>query len=149
MRSNDEKGFSLLELMVAAVLTVGLMGGIFALVNRNQQVFVTESGVTDMNQNVRTAVDLLTRDIQCAGVGLPVRHGNFAALYYKNGANGAPDSIMMINGDPSAPFATVTRIDVGQHRDAREPPARHRADRIRLQRTVQLHELRQEDENDL
>ncbi len=56
MRSKNEKGFSLLELMVAAVLTVGLMGGIFALVNRNQQVFVTESGVTDMNQNVRTAV---------------------------------------------------------------------------------------------
>ncbi|HEX5736227.1 MAG TPA: hypothetical protein VF131_25585 [Blastocatellia bacterium] len=109
MNANNEKGFSLLELMVAAVLTVGLIGGIFALVNRNQQVFVTESGVTDMNQNVRTAVDLVTRDIQCAGVGLPAGFGkgNFAALYYKNGANGSPDSIMMINGDPSAPFATV------------------------------------------
>lgn len=107
MRSNNEKGFSLLELLVAAALTVGLLGGAFALVNRNQQVFVTESGVTDMNQNVRTAVDLLTRDIQCAGMGLPVDAGNFAAIYYKNGANGAPDSIMMLNGDPSAPDATV------------------------------------------
>jgi hypothetical protein len=107
MNANNEKGFSLLELMVAAVLTVGLIGGIFALVNRNQQVFVTESGVTDMNQNVRTAVDLLTRDIQCAGMGLPVGAGNFAALYYKNGANSAPDSIMMLNGDPSAPSATI------------------------------------------
>ena len=110
MRSNNEKGFSLLELLVAAALTVGLLGGAFALVNRNQQVFVTESGVTDMNQNVRTAVDLLTRDIQCAGMGLPVNAGNFAAMYYKNGANGAPDSLMMLNGDPSAPFATVNTI---------------------------------------
>ncbi|HJQ71577.1 MAG TPA: hypothetical protein VKA70_21555 [Blastocatellia bacterium] len=112
MIPNDEKGFSLLELLVAAVLTVGLLGGVFALVNRNQQVFVTESGVTDMNQNVRTAVDLLTRDIQCAGVGLPagVSNGNFAALYYKNGANGGADSLMMINGDPSAPFATVDTV---------------------------------------
>lgn len=107
MRSNNEKGFSLLELMVAAVLTVGLMGGAFALLNRNQQVFVTESGVTDMNQNVRTAVDLLTRDIQCAGVGLPIGIGNFAAIYYKNGTNSGPDSIMMLNGDPSAPSAMV------------------------------------------
>jgi hypothetical protein len=94
MRTNDEKGFSLLELLVAAALTVGLIGGAFALVNRNQQVFVTESGVTDMNQNVRTAVDLMTRDIQCAGMGLPVDAGNFAAIYYKNGANGAADSII-------------------------------------------------------
>jgi len=107
MRSNTEKGFSLLELLVAAALTVGLLGGAFALVNRNQQVFVTESGVTDMNQNVRTAVDLLTRDIQCAGMGLPVGAGNFAAIYYKNGANNTPDSIIMLNGDPSAPFATI------------------------------------------
>ncbi len=106
MKSNNEKGFSLLELLVAAALTVGLMGGIFALANRNQQVFVTESSVTDLNQNVRTAVDLLTRDIQCAGMGLPVGVGNFAAIYYKNGANGAPDSILMMNGNPSAPVAT-------------------------------------------
>jgi hypothetical protein len=106
MTPNNEKGFSLLELLVAAALTVGLIGGIFALANRNQQVFVTESGVTDLNQNVRTAVDLLTRDIQCAGMGLPVGVGNFAAIYYKNGANGAPDSILILNGDPSAPIAT-------------------------------------------
>ena len=106
MTPNSEKGFSLLELLVAAALTVGLIGGIFALANRNQQVFVTESSVTDLNQNVRTAVDLLTRDIQCAGMGLPVGTGNFAAIYYKNGANGAPDSILMLNGNPSAPVAT-------------------------------------------
>lgn len=106
MTPKNEKGFSLLELLVAAALTVGLIGGIFALANRNQQVFVTESGVTDLNQNVRTAVDLLTRDIQCAGMGLPVGVGNFAAIYYKNGASGAPDSILMLNGNPSAPVAT-------------------------------------------
>ena len=106
MTQKNEKGFSLLELMVAATLTVGLIGGIFALANRNQQVFVTESSVTDLNQNVRTAVDLLTRDIQCVGMGLPVSAGNFAAIYYKNGASGAPDSILLLNGNPSAPVAT-------------------------------------------
>ncbi len=108
MRSNYESGYSLLELMVAATLTVGLIGAVFALANRNQQVFVTESGVVDMNQNARTSIDMLTRDIQSAGVGLPVTDGNFAAIFYTNGANSAPDSIMMINGDPFAPVADVT-----------------------------------------
>jgi hypothetical protein len=107
MKGNNESGFSLLELMMAAVLTVGLMGAVLALTSRNQQVFVTESSVVDMNQNVRTVADLLTRDIQSAGVGLPITYGNFASIFYINGANGASDSILMLNGDPFAPVADL------------------------------------------
>jgi hypothetical protein len=110
-----ESGFSLFELMIAVMLTVGLIGGIFAIANRNQQVFVTEAGVVDMNQGARDLIDLLTRDVQSAGVGLPVgvANGNFAAIFYKEGANGSPDSIMMINGDPFAPVADLASRDVG------------------------------------
>ena len=107
MTTNNESGFTLLELTVAALLTVGLMGAVLALTSRNQQVFVTESGVVDMNQNVRTVADLLTRDIQSSGVGLPITYGNFASIFYINGANGAPDSILMLNGDPFAPVADL------------------------------------------
>ena len=68
-----------------------------------------------MNQNARTIIDLLTRDIQSAGVGLPagVANGNFAAIFYKNGASSAPDSIMIINGDPFAPVADLTARAAG------------------------------------
>jgi type II secretory pathway pseudopilin PulG len=113
MRADSESGFSLLELLVAALMTVGLLGAIFALTSRNQQVFVTESGVIDMNQNARTCIDLMTRDIQSAGVGLPSGVGNFAAIFYTDGEGGAPDSIMMLNGDPFAPVADVTERAAG------------------------------------
>ncbi len=117
MKSNSESGFSLLELTVAALLTVGLLGAVFSLTNRNQQVFVTESSVVDMNQSVRTAIDLLTRDIQSAGVGLPspmgVDVGSFAAIFYIDGQGGAPDSIMIINGDPFAPYTNVKNQNSG------------------------------------
>ncbi len=103
-----EQGFSLLELMLAVVLTVGLLGVVFSIVSRNQNIFVTEAGVTDMNQNVRTAADLLTQDIQSAGMGLPRGRGTFAAIFYTNGANSAPDKILIMNGDPFAPTADVT-----------------------------------------
>jgi Tfp pilus assembly protein PilW len=111
--TTNERGFSLLELMVGAMLTVGLVGAIFMLLNRNQQVFISESGTTDMNQNMRTAVDLLTRDVQSAGMGLPNfnKYGTFAALYYINGASSAPDKILVINGDPYAPTADVESRD--------------------------------------
>ncbi len=106
--TSSEKGFSLIELMMAAFLTVGLMGAVFALMNQNQNVFVAESGVTDMNQNLRTVDDLLTRDVQSAGMGMSRINGSFAAIFYTNGANGSPDTIMIINGDPFAPEAEVT-----------------------------------------
>ncbi|MEW6125444.1 MAG: hypothetical protein AB1757_00150 [Acidobacteriota bacterium] len=109
----DEGGFSLLEVVVAMLLTIGLMGLVFSLTGRNQQIFVTESSVVDMNQNIRTATDLLTRDIQSSGVGLPVTYGNFASIFYTDGANGAPDSILMLNGDPFSPVADVDERAAG------------------------------------
>ena len=111
MNQSNQRGFSLLELTIGAMLTVGLMGAIFALTSRHQQVFMSESGTTDMNENMRTAVDLMTRDVQSAGMGLPRVNGSFAAIYYINGAGGASDSMMIINGDPYAPDADVNSVD--------------------------------------
>ena len=110
MIRTSQNGFSLLELLVAAALTVGLMGVIFFIANQNQGLFVTESGVVDMNQNARTAMDMLTRDIQSAGMGLPtgLPGDNLAAIYYISGAGEDPDAVMMLNGDPFAPTALVT-----------------------------------------
>lgn len=107
MKTNGENGFTILELTVAALLTVGLVGTVSALMNKNQQVFVTESSVTDLNENVRTAVDYMTRDIQSAGMGLPRPNSSFAGLFYNDGASGAPDQVLMVNGDPYAPNAYI------------------------------------------
>jgi hypothetical protein len=60
-----------------------------------------------MNGNMRMAVDLLTRDVQSAGMGLPRVNGSFAAILYKDGTSGAADSLLMVNGDPYAPDADV------------------------------------------
>ena len=113
MKRPGEQGFSLLELTIAMLLTIGLMGAIFSLVGQQQQVFLSESGTTDMNENMRVAVDMLTRDIQSAGMGLPRTNGSFAAIYYKDGASGAADSILIINGDAWAPDADVTSYTAG------------------------------------
>ncbi len=107
MIEHKERGFSLLELLIAMLLTVGLMGAVMSLTSHNQQVFVTEIATMDMNQNLRTAMDMLTRDIQSAGMGLPRDNGSFSAVFYTNGASGAPDTLMMVNGDPFAPWADV------------------------------------------
>lgn len=124
MKTNGESGFSILEVTMCALLTVGLMGVIFSISNRNQQVFVTEMGVVDMNQNVRTVIDLVSRDVQVAGVGLPSggNSRNMVPFFYTNGQGGAPDSILMINGDPFAPVATLDERAAGSSEFFLMPP---------------------------
>jgi Tfp pilus assembly protein PilW len=112
INSNNERGFSLIELTVAVLLTVGLMGVVFSLMNQNQQIFVAESNVTDMNQNIRSVVDLLTQDIQSAGMGLPRSRGSFASIFYTNGTSvTTPDKLMIVNGNPFAPTTDVAEYD--------------------------------------
>lgn len=107
MRTNGESGFTLLELTMASLLTVGLLGGVFTLLSKNQQVFITESSVTDLNQSLRTAVDYVTRDVQSAGMGLPRPNSSFAGIFYTDGAVGTPDRMLIVNGDPYAPNAYI------------------------------------------
>src|ERR1041384_43394 len=76
-----------------------------------------------MNENIRTAVDLMTRDVQSAGRGLPRTNGSFAAIYYTNGANSAPDQIMIVNGDPYAPDVDMNSIDAVNSQFLCVPPS--------------------------
>ncbi len=121
------EGFSILELTIGAMLTVLLMGVVFGLLINNQQVFVGQSGVVDMNQNVRTAVDLLTTDIQSAGTGLVVPSGIgsggcLSAIFYTDGGTGNPDTIMIVNGDTIAPTAQVKKQVVATSQFLLLPP---------------------------
>jgi Tfp pilus assembly protein PilW len=109
----DERGFTLLELLLAAVLTVGLTAAVFGLMRQSGSIFVSEYGVKDMNDNARVVMDLLTRDIQSAGAGLPRGAGNFASIYNATSAGTAPDSILLISGDLYAPYAAVAVADAG------------------------------------
>ncbi|MFC2172171.1 PilW family protein [Acidobacteriota bacterium] len=60
-------GFSLVEFLVAITITLIIMGAVFGLVVHNQQVYEAESNIADMQQNMRIALDLMTREIRMAG----------------------------------------------------------------------------------
>jgi type II secretory pathway pseudopilin PulG len=111
INTNNERGFSLIELSVAVLLTVGLMAVVFSLMSQNQQIFARESNVTDLNQNIRSVVDLLTQDIQSAGMGLPRSKGSFASIFYTNGTSTTADKLMIVNGNPWAPTAGISLYD--------------------------------------
>jgi type II secretory pathway pseudopilin PulG len=65
-----EAGFSMVELLVAMVMTLMVSGAIFGLLTGGQNAFRREPEMTDRQQNIRIAMDLIKRDVAGAGAGM-------------------------------------------------------------------------------
>lgn len=64
-----EDGFTLVEFLLAAFLTVIIVTGAFQLAGPAQRMFQSEPEAADMQQRMRVAVDALRRDLLMAGAG--------------------------------------------------------------------------------
>jgi type IV pilus assembly protein PilW len=62
-----DQGFTLIELMVAMAITLVVMGSIFITFKSQQDSYVVQDQVTRMQQNLRGAMYVMTRDIQMVG----------------------------------------------------------------------------------
>jgi type IV pilus assembly protein PilW len=66
-----EAGFSLVEVMAALVILAIAMTAVFATFTSQQKSFMVQSRVAEMQQNLRQAVEYISRDIRLAGYGIP------------------------------------------------------------------------------
>lgn len=66
-----ERGFSLVELVVAMTVTLIITGAVFQLVVAGQSAFQREPHLADRQQNIRTALDLISQDVFRSGYGIP------------------------------------------------------------------------------
>jgi prepilin-type N-terminal cleavage/methylation domain-containing protein len=67
----NERGFSLVELMVAMTVTLIVSGAIYGLLTSGSNAFRREPEVADRQQNIRLAMDLISRDAFNAGAAMP------------------------------------------------------------------------------
>ena len=63
-----QAGFSLIELMIAMVITLIVTGSIYGLIAQGGNAFRRDPEITDRQQALRIALDLLTRDLDIAGM---------------------------------------------------------------------------------
>lgn len=79
--SND--GFTLIEMLMALVLTLLITTTALGLSNPHQLVVQAQAEAMDMQQRVRVAMDPLLRDLMMAGAGMyaGARTGSFASLF--------------------------------------------------------------------
>ena len=66
-RSARSAGFSLVELMIAMVLGLLVMGAAFAVFMSNQNTYRANEGLNRIQEATRTAFELMSRDIRAAG----------------------------------------------------------------------------------
>ncbi len=114
----SERGFTLAELLVAMVVFTLVIGSVVLLLGKSQNIFRTEQGVSEMDQNARLLMDFLTRDIQQSkenSLGLGQR---FRSIYSYNGPEGKTDEVTIVSSDTQTkvpsdalPFIPAAAVD--------------------------------------
>jgi type IV pilus assembly protein PilW len=65
--STTQRGFTLIEMMIAVVIGLFLVGGLLTLVQAMKRTTVSQSGLSQLQENERMAMTLITDVIQSAG----------------------------------------------------------------------------------
>ena len=70
MKRVAARGFTLIELMVAMLLGLIVVGGVISVMLANKRSYRTNEGLAQVQESARTAFELMARDIrQSAGNG--------------------------------------------------------------------------------
>jgi type IV pilus assembly protein PilW len=62
-----EQGFTIMELLVVILISSVVMAGIYSVYSSQQKSFIIQQDVAEMQQNLRTAMYFMVRDIRLAG----------------------------------------------------------------------------------
>ena len=96
-----ERGFSLIEVMIAVAITLAVMASVFLLLQRGQSSFRREPEVSDMYANARAGLDRIGQDLTVAGYNTPI---NMPVMWFDGGGI-TPDEITIIYADPEVPIS--------------------------------------------
>lgn len=113
------KGFTLIELMIALVILSIVIAGIYSIFNTQHKSYIVQEQVVDSQQNVRIAMNMISRDIRNAGAGIALLCGATATeglgsvIQPNDGGADGPDSITVTTFFLS-PVKTITTAAVNQ-----------------------------------
>jgi type IV pilus assembly protein PilW len=132
MLIQSNRGMTLIELMFGMTIAMIVIGAGYTVMTGSQKAASVNDQTTQMQQNVRLGMDLLTQDLKMAGFGMtaPVGACNYAIVPGDNTAGGAdngPDTVSVVVPTTStinplwtlaaqvtgAPTATTMTLQVG------------------------------------
>lgn len=97
---NENRGFTLVEMMVALVISSLVIASTFLTYTLHHNTFTTETQITDMQYAGSTAMDIISKDIREAGFGVPDNpniNGQATSLDITDtGADAGPDEVVLL-----------------------------------------------------
>ena len=63
----EKNGFTLVELLAGILISAIILAGLYGVFFSQQKAYSAQEQVAEMNQNIRAALDLMTREIRLAG----------------------------------------------------------------------------------
>jgi type II secretory pathway pseudopilin PulG len=132
-RGNGERGFSLIEVLIAILITMIVMASVMLLLQKGQRSFRREPEVSDMNSSARSGLSRVSRDLTVAGYNTPPN----LAVMWQDGGGINPDELTIVYADAEIPVAWPTTIgcptaSVPRPRDARYARLRSLLDSLGL-----------------
>ena len=132
--SRVHAGFGLIELMIAMVLGLLVLGAAIAIFQSNQRTFEANQGLNRIQENARVAYELMSRDIRAAGgsacsnLAMPdVEHTNTADenAFLSSPVSGSGTEFTVVSGDDasyeiSGATTTSLTLKAGQIDDAKD-----------------------------
>ncbi len=83
-------GFTMVELMISLVVGMFALGAIYTAFQNQQDNYISQDQVAEMQQNIRATMDIMSREIRMAGLDETGRAGNQTPT---------PSSILVANAD--------------------------------------------------
>jgi prepilin-type N-terminal cleavage/methylation domain-containing protein len=116
----NQRGFTLLELLVAMVLTLVVVVGILSFVRHDSIALDAQLGQTDVNDEARSIVDLMVREIRLAGfnprcispspvTGVVSAGPQSLRIQYDLNENGVLDTTATASEDVTYQYITATQ----------------------------------------
>jgi prepilin-type N-terminal cleavage/methylation domain-containing protein len=122
MKRMAHRGFTLIEMMIAVLVSSVVIAGLFSIFNIQSLQFLYQDLQMEMHQNVRFGTDMVSRSIRIAGYGtggsVTGYHGSStddstlpAIMSWDAQGDNDSDAITVVYGDPSLRLNTEPAIE--------------------------------------
>ncbi|HXG87941.1 MAG TPA: prepilin-type N-terminal cleavage/methylation domain-containing protein [Vicinamibacterales bacterium] len=99
--TKDERGFTIIELLISMTIMLGVTGVIFSLVDPARGTYRTQPEVSDLQQRLRVGTSFMASDLMMAGAGSPAG-GTLMGSLMNFFAPVQPNRLGQINSDVDA-----------------------------------------------
>jgi len=112
------RGFTMIEMMIAVLVSSVVVGGLYSLFNLQSRQFLYQDLTMEMHQNLRFSTDMLTRSLRMAGYGTGGTVAGYSGstgddtllpvlMSWDGSGGGGSDGVTVVYGDPSLRMNTM------------------------------------------